>query len=335
MDVVQVLGDGPSREDAGLAVARKVILHCHVPGYATAGRAVQTGNFFRKCILEGCELNVRPALVNFISVMHARLQVFMRVLETAGSKAASGAYAASLAAIAGSTTPRLPAELTAVYVRMEDDRKYQRTVGELQLRMTVGNAGKLGLPTIAVSMQAGGMTSPPGFLRDKHRSLQFNFIMTAICPYLLQLMLPCFGAFAVMPLLLTYCQSLNARMRLAIVTENRLMGCCHARAPCVLSRSYAAGEYLVRERLLLLPEVDAHFAAAITTNQAGGATELAVHLLKAAAQDPQPPLTGLDLSATSEACLASTYHPALQQVLSDSRWACVVPSCSCLELWYY
>ena len=62
----------------------------------------------------------------------------MRVLETAGSKAASGAYAASLAAIAGSTTPRLPAELTAVYVRMEDDRKYQRTVGELHLRMTVG-----------------------------------------------------------------------------------------------------------------------------------------------------------------------------------------------------
>lgn len=97
---------------------------------------------------------------------------------------------------------------------------------------------------------------------------------------------------------------------------------------CVLSRSYAAGEYLVRERLLLLPEVDAHFAAAITTNQAGGATELAVHLLKAAAQDPQPPLTGLDLSATSEACLGSPYHPALQQLLSDPRRACVVPSCT-------
>lgn len=34
VDVVQVLGDGPSREDAGLAVARKVILHRYVPGYA-------------------------------------------------------------------------------------------------------------------------------------------------------------------------------------------------------------------------------------------------------------------------------------------------------------
>ena len=58
----------------------------------------------------------------------------MRVLETTGTKAASGAYVASLAAIAGSATPRLPAELTAVYVRIEDDRKYQRIVGELGSR---------------------------------------------------------------------------------------------------------------------------------------------------------------------------------------------------------
>lgn len=57
------------------------------------------------------------------------MQVFMRVLETAGTKAASGAYAAALGAIAANTTPRLPAELTAVYVRIEDDRKYQRSVG--------------------------------------------------------------------------------------------------------------------------------------------------------------------------------------------------------------
>lgn len=111
---------------------------------------MQTRNFSHEVHLcEGCELNVRPALVNLISVMHARPQVFMRVLETAGSKAASGAYAASLAAIAGSTTPRLPAELTAVYVRMEDDRKYQRTVGEYQLQMIVGNARKFGLSNLA------------------------------------------------------------------------------------------------------------------------------------------------------------------------------------------
>ena len=115
------------------------------------------------------------------------------------------------------------------------------------------------------------------------------------------------SCFAGVLLLLAYTQSLNPRMRLVIVPLKLLMVCCQASALCLLSRSYSAGEYLVRERLLLLPEVDAHFAAAITANQAGGATELAVHLLKAAAQDPQPPLTGLDLSATSEACLGSLF----------------------------
>lgn len=56
----------------------------------------------------------------------------------------------------------------------------------------------------------------------------------------------------------------------------------------------------MRERLLLLPELDAHLAAVITASQASGAMELAVHLLKSAAQDPHPPLTGVDLATTSE-----------------------------------
>ena len=56
-------------------------------------------------------------------------QVFGRLLETAGSRAAVGAYAAALSALAASLAPRLPAELTAWFVRLEDDRKYQRDVG--------------------------------------------------------------------------------------------------------------------------------------------------------------------------------------------------------------
>jgi len=56
-------------------------------------------------------------------------KVFGRLLETAGVRAAVGAYAAALGALAAGPAPRLPTELTGWFVRTEDDRKYQRDVG--------------------------------------------------------------------------------------------------------------------------------------------------------------------------------------------------------------
>ena len=72
VEVVQVLGDGPSREDAGLAVARKVMSpHQYVPGYASAvGHADRLASG-TTCVSEGCKLDVRPTLVNFILAMYA------------------------------------------------------------------------------------------------------------------------------------------------------------------------------------------------------------------------------------------------------------------------
>jgi hypothetical protein len=61
--------------------------------------------------------------------------------------------------------------------------------------------------------------------------------------------------------------------------------------------SILAGEALVRGALLRLPDFDAHLAVAIT-GRSPAATELAVHLLKAAVQDANPPLAGPDLPAS-------------------------------------
>jgi hypothetical protein len=61
--------------------------------------------------------------------------------------------------------------------------------------------------------------------------------------------------------------------------------------------SCGAGEALVRGALLRLPDFDAHLAAAIS-GRSPAATELAVHLLKAAVQDANPPLAGPDLPAS-------------------------------------
>lgn len=64
------------------------------------------------------------------------------------------------------------------------------------------------------------------------------------------------------------------------------------------------GEALVRGALLRLPDLDAHLAAAIA-GRSPGATELAVHLLKAAVQDANPPLAGADLPASVD---VSIFH---------------------------
>lgn len=56
-------------------------------------------------------------------------QVFGRLLETAGARAAVGAYAAALVALAAGPAPRLQAELTTWYTQVEDDRKYRFDVG--------------------------------------------------------------------------------------------------------------------------------------------------------------------------------------------------------------
>lgn len=61
-----------------------------------------------------------------------------------------------------------------------------------------------------------------------------------------------------------------------------------------------AGEALLREGLLGALQLDAHLASAIATNHAGGGTELAVHLLRAAAQEANPPLPATSLAATSQ-----------------------------------
>lgn len=55
--------------------------------------------------------------------------MFGRLLETTGVRAAVGAYAAALVALAAGPAPRLAAEFTVWYTRAEDDRKYQRNVG--------------------------------------------------------------------------------------------------------------------------------------------------------------------------------------------------------------
>ncbi len=53
----------------------------------------------------------------------------------------------------------------------------------------------------------------------------------------------------------------------------------------------------MRGALLRLPDTDAHLAGAIGM-RSPGATELAVHLLRAAAQDANPPLAGADLPSS-------------------------------------
>lgn len=52
-------------------------------------------------------------------------------------RAAVGAYAAALVALAAGPAPRLAAEFTAWYTRAEDDRKYQRNVGAHTVQLTL------------------------------------------------------------------------------------------------------------------------------------------------------------------------------------------------------
>lgn len=58
--------------------------------------------------------------------------MFGRLLETAGVRAAVGAYSAALSALAAGPAPQLPQDLTAWFLRTDDDRKYQRGVGASQ-----------------------------------------------------------------------------------------------------------------------------------------------------------------------------------------------------------
>lgn len=62
----------------------------------------------------------------------------------------------------------------------------------------------------------------------------------------------------------------------------------------------AVGEALLREGLLGALQLDAHLASAIVANQGGGGTELAVHLLRAATQESNPPLPASSLAATCQ-----------------------------------
>ena len=73
------------------------------------------------------------------------------------------------------------------------------------------------------------------------------------------------------------------------------------------------GEALVRGALLRLPDFDAHLAAAIS-GRSPAATELAVHLLKAAVQDANPPLAGPDLPASVDV------SPATSSLLCNMPW---------------
>ena len=61
----------------------------------------------------------------------------------------------------------------------------------------------------------------------------------------------------------------------------------------------------MRGALLRLPDFDAHLAAAIS-GRSPAATELAVHLLKAAVQDANPPLAGPDLPASVDVSHGNT-----------------------------
>lgn len=79
-----------------------------------------------------------------------------------------------------------------------------------------------------------------------------------------------------------------------------------------------AGEALVRGALLRLPDFDAHLAAAIS-GRSPAATELAVHLLKAAVQDAKPPLAGPDLPASVDVSLVHIFV-AIQ--CADTAVAC-------------
>ena len=53
----------------------------------------------------------------------------MRLVEGAGSTLHATAYAGALAALQRAGLQRLPADLTALYVTMSDDRKFARDVG--------------------------------------------------------------------------------------------------------------------------------------------------------------------------------------------------------------
>ena len=63
---------------------------------------------------------------------------------------------------------------------------------------------------------------------------------------------------------------------------------------------FHTGNALLWGRLLRLPDLDTHLATVIDTNRSAGATELAVHLLRSAAQNSDSPISGADLPATAE-----------------------------------
>lgn len=56
-------------------------------------------------------------------------KVLVRLVEGAGSKLHATAHAAALATLQRAGLTRLPAELTALYCAMTDDRKFARDVG--------------------------------------------------------------------------------------------------------------------------------------------------------------------------------------------------------------
>lgn len=83
----------------------------------------------------------------------------------------------------------------------------------------------------------------------------------------------------------------------------------------------------MRGALLRLPDLDAHLAAAIA-GRSPGATELAVHLLKAAVQDADPPLAGSDLPASVDVSISIPTAPfaAVRPVDVTAGWTCTVCS---------